>query len=98
MEENSSKNSEQEISTDFKQKTQASSPQSEILELESQAAKEIDLNVLFPGEDKDLNDLFPEEEMRILLKKVEKNRKDIAQMHKRFQNELELTEEKTDHT
>ena len=96
MEENSAHNSKQKCSTESS-KTEITENSTQF-EQEDQAVKEIDLNVLFPAEDKDLNHLFPEEEMRVLLKKVEKNRKDITQMHKRFQNELELTEEKTNDT
>ena len=72
-----------------------SDPQSEMLEPEpQQPIKEIDLNALFPENEKDLNDLFPEEELRVLLKKINKNREDMAMMHQRFQDELQLTEEK----
>ena len=39
--------------------------------------------------------MFPEEEMRVLLKKINKNCKDIAQINQRFQTELELDEEKS---
>ena len=63
---------------------------------ETKSEKEIDLNALFPEEDKDLNGLFPEEEMRTLLKKINKNRKDIAIMHERFQDELEIGEKENE--
>ncbi|NIQ02081.1 MAG: hypothetical protein GWM98_18115, partial [Nitrospinaceae bacterium] len=46
--------------------------------------EEIDLNHLFPDEDKDLNDLFPEPELRTLLKKVQRNKKDLNRMKGRF--------------
>ncbi|OGW28815.1 MAG: hypothetical protein A3K09_06840 [Nitrospinae bacterium RIFCSPLOWO2_12_FULL_47_7] len=45
---------------------------------------EIDLNVLFPGEENDLNQLFPEAEMKHLLKKVSKNKKELHLMVDRF--------------
>ncbi|MEK9627482.1 MAG: hypothetical protein VW455_00520 [Nitrospinota bacterium] len=48
---------------------------------------EIDLNELFPEEDKDLNDLFPDEETKILLKKMQKNKKDLHTMTDRFLDE-----------
>jgi hypothetical protein len=48
---------------------------------------EIDLNEIFPEEDKDLNDLFPEEETKMLLKKMQKNRKDLHSMTDRFLDE-----------
>ena len=37
---------------------------------------EVDLNEVFPEEDKDLNELFPDEETKLLLKKMQKNKKD----------------------
>tara|TARA_B100000686_G_C16532901_1_gene833286 strand:- start:4 stop:297 length:294 start_codon:yes stop_codon:yes gene_type:complete len=58
--------------------------------------KGIDLNNLFPKEEKDLNNLFPEPEMRILLKKIDKNRKDIATMNERFEHELQIDEQSVD--
>ena len=94
MEENLAQNTDKK-STTLSSKIESAENPTHFIQ-ENQAVKEIDLNVLFPGEDKNLNDLFPEEEMRVLLKKVEKNRKDIALMHERFQSELELAEEKTD--
>jgi hypothetical protein len=51
--------------------------------------KEVDLNLLFPGEEKDLNQLFPDAEMKELLKKVSKNKKDLHLMVDRF---TEITE------
>ena len=48
---------------------------------------EIDLNELFPKSDKDLNDLFPDEETRLLLKKMQKNKKDLHIMTDRFLEE-----------
>ena len=48
---------------------------------------EIDLNELFPQSDKDLNNLFPDEETRLLLKKMQKNKKDLHIMTDRFLEE-----------
>ena len=48
---------------------------------------EIDLNELFPQSDKDLNDLFPDEETKLLLKKTQKNKKDLHIMTDRFLEE-----------
>ncbi len=50
----------------------------------TEAEEEIDLNHLFPGEETDLNELFPEQEMRSLLKKVQRNKKDLGKMKDRF--------------
>jgi len=59
-------------------------PASESLEAEAEAEEEIDLNHLFPEEGTDLNELFPEKEMRSLLKKVQRNKKDLGKMKDRF--------------
>ena len=48
---------------------------------------EIDLNELFSKSDKDLNNLFPDEETRLLLKKMQKNKKDLHIMTDRFLEE-----------
>ena len=48
---------------------------------------EIDLNEVFPDEDKDLNDLFQDEETKVLLKKMLKNKKDLHTMTDRFLDE-----------
>ena len=48
---------------------------------------EVDLNEVFPESDKDLNDLFPDEETRLLLKKMQKNKKDLHAMTDRFLEE-----------
>ena len=50
--------------------------------------QEIDLNAVFPDEDNDLNDLFPDEETRQLLKKVQRNKKDLHTMTDRFNEEI----------
>ncbi|MCH6580798.1 MAG: hypothetical protein IH802_10625 [Nitrospinae bacterium] len=49
-----------------------------------QEEEEIDLNPLFPEEETDLNELFPEKELRSLLKKVQRNKKDLGKMKDRF--------------
>ena len=49
-----------------------------------EAEEAIDLNPLFPEEEADLNELFPEQELRTLLKKVQKNKKDLGKMKDRF--------------
>ena len=46
--------------------------------------QEIDLNPLFPEEETDLNEMFPEPELRSLLKKVQRNKKDLGKMKDRF--------------
>jgi hypothetical protein len=48
---------------------------------------EIDLNEIFPDEDKNLNDLFQDEETKILLKRMQKNKKDLHTMTDRFLDE-----------
>jgi hypothetical protein len=48
---------------------------------------ETDLNAVFPDEENDLNDLFPDEETRQLLKKVQRNKKDLHTMTDRFNEE-----------
>jgi len=48
---------------------------------------EVDLNEIFPDADKDLNDLFPDEETKLLLKKMQKNKKDLHTMTDRFLDE-----------
>ena len=45
---------------------------------------EVDLNKVFPGEENDLNDLFPDEETKLLLKKIQRNKKDLHTMTDRF--------------
>ena len=49
--------------------------------------QEINLNAVFPDEESDLNDLFPDEETRMLLKKVQRNKKDLHTMTNRFTKE-----------
>ena len=48
---------------------------------------EIDLNEIFPEEDKNLNALFQDEEIKVLLKKMQKNKKDLHTMTDRFLDE-----------
>lgn len=45
---------------------------------------EVDLNEIFPDSGKDLNELFPDEEIKLLLKKMQKNKKDMRAMADRF--------------
>ena len=59
-------------------------PAPEGLETPAEAEEEIDLNQVFPEEDTDLNELFPDQEMRTLLKKVQRNKKDLGKMKDRF--------------
>jgi hypothetical protein len=59
-------------------------PAPEGVETGPAAEEEIDLNPLFPEEETDLNELFPEQELRSLLKKVQKNKKDLGKMKDRF--------------
>ncbi len=47
----------------------------------------VDLNAVFPEEESDLNDLFPDEETKILLKKIQRNKKDLHTMTDRFAEE-----------
>jgi len=58
----------------------------------TEAEEEIDLNHLFPGEETDLNELFPEKEMRTLLKKVQRNQKDLGKMKDRFSDTFSESE------
>ncbi len=50
----------------------------------SAPVEDIDLNAIFPDEETDLNELFPEQEMKHLLKKAQKNKKDLNNMRDRF--------------
>ena len=45
---------------------------------------DVDLNEVFPDEESDLNDLFPDEETKLLLKKIQRNKKDLHNMADRF--------------
>lgn len=59
------------------------SPQNELPFPES----EVDLNEVFPEEETDLNELFPDEETKLLLKKIQRNKKDLHTMTDRFIDE-----------
>jgi len=48
---------------------------------------EVDLNEVFPEEENDLNELFPDEETKLLLKKIQRNKKDLHTMTDRFNEE-----------
>lgn len=49
--------------------------------------KEIDLNALFPGSETDLNELFTDPETRLLLKKIQRNQKDLHTLKDRILDE-----------
>jgi hypothetical protein len=53
----------------------------------------IDLNELFPDAETDLNDLFPEDEVKHLLKKIIKNKKDMGLIKKRLTTENETSDD-----
>jgi hypothetical protein len=65
-------------------KVEIPAPEGLDAEPSTEPEEEIDLNHLFPGEETDLNELFPEKEMRSLLKKVQRNKKDLGKMKDRF--------------
>ena len=65
-------------------KSEIPSPESLETDDSAEAEEEIDLNHLFPGEQTDLNELFPDKDMRVLLKKVQRNKKDLGKMKDRF--------------
>ena len=68
------------ISTPTAEQISASTEIEELTGLEGK----IDLNQVFPEEETDLNELFPDLEMKSLLKKVQKNKKDLNTMRDRF--------------
>ena len=49
--------------------------------------QEIDLNELFPGSETNLNDLFPDTEVKHLLQKIIKNKKDMSSIKERLTKE-----------
>ena len=53
----------------------------------------IDLNELFPDADTDLNHLFPDDEVKHLLKKIIKNKKDMGLIKERLATENKAPEE-----
>ena len=55
--------------------------------------KEIDLNLLFPDSETDLNALFPDEDIKLLLKSVTKNKKDLHSLKERFIQENETADD-----
>jgi hypothetical protein len=55
--------------------------------------QDIDLNELFPETETDLNSLFPEAEVKDLLKKIIKNKKDMGSIKERLANENKTSEE-----
>ena len=54
----------------------------------------IDLNELFPDAETDLNNLFPDDEVKSLLKKIIKNKKDMGLIKKRLAAENEAPEDR----
>ena len=58
--------------------------------------REIDLNVLYPDAVTNLNELFPEREMKRLLKRINKNKKDLHRMRERFCDENEVEDDEAD--
>ena len=58
--------------------------------------KEIDLNTIFPDAETDLNALFPDAEIKHLLKKVNKNKKDLHALKDRFLQENETGDDAED--
>ena len=53
----------------------------------------IDLNELFPDADTDLNNLFPDDEVKRLLKKIIKDKKDMRLIKERLATENKTPEE-----
>ena len=54
----------------------------------------IDLNELFPDAGTDLNNLFPDDEVKSLLKKIIKNKKDMGLIKERLAAENEAPEDR----
>jgi hypothetical protein len=77
-------NLEEKTQTETTNPTVESTPVSSEIEELAALEDEIDLNQVFPEEKTDLNELFPEMEMKCLLKKVQKNKKDLNTMRDRF--------------
>ena len=71
----------------------SSSKQQETILEENFDEKTIDLNELFPDAETDLNGLFPDNEVKDLLKKIIKNKKDMGLIKERLATENETTEE-----
>ena len=63
---------------------EASGKKTDTAEEQPRLEEDIDLNKVFPDEETDLNELFPEMEMKTLLEKVQKNKKDLNTMRERF--------------
>ncbi|QPJ64455.1 MAG: hypothetical protein G3M78_03200 [Candidatus Nitrohelix vancouverensis] len=68
-------------------------PEGEAITAEEAQEQQIDLNLIFPDEERDLNALFPDEESRQLLKHITKNKKDLNTLKERFKEENNLEEE-----
>ncbi len=70
------------VNTDMEEQVTASE-----IDAPSPLEQEIDLNEVFPEEEGDLNDLFPDEETRLLLKRIQRSKKDLHSMTDRFAEE-----------
>ena len=55
--------------------------------------KEIDLNLLFPDSEADLNALFPDMDIKLLLKSMTRNKKDLYSLKERFLQENETQDD-----
>ena len=55
--------------------------------------KEIDLNELFPDLDINLNELFPDSEVKLLLKSITKNKRDMEDIKERLSTENATADE-----
>ncbi len=53
----------------------------------------VDLNAVFPEEEKDLNRLFPDSGLRRLLTELRKNKRDIERFLERLEIDSEVPEE-----
>jgi len=72
----------------------SSSPTPEKGSLEKHLEEQtVDLNELFPDSETDLNNLFPDTEVKHLLKKIIKNKKDMNLIKERLVTENEKPEE-----
>ena len=76
------------VSTDESPSVQEETPLEKHLDKQT-----IDLNELFPDADTDLNNLFPDDELKHLLKKIIKNKKDMGLIKERPATENKTPEE-----
>ena len=68
----------------------------EVLPNNGPLEKEIDLNSIFPDAEADVNALFPDMEMKLLLKKINKDKKDLHVLKDRFLLENEAGDDAED--